>query len=165
MITVQDYYEPTQPTLLFSLHPEPAQAIEAGTKPIEYRRRFYHQEPFQAFVHVTGTHGGISLFLQISQPLVAAPNRLLANLTATDATAIRNYLGNVSQAVALPIRTVIAIPRLTLADLHQVDPSLQPHVHTGFSINRRNTLAPISLTTTRYQKTMISNDHGFCTSH
>ncbi|WP_249204186.1 hypothetical protein [Levilactobacillus brevis] len=90
MITVQDYYEPTQPTLLFSLHPEPAQAIEAGTKRIEYRRRFYHQEPFQAFVHVTGTHGGIGLFLQISQPLVAAPNRLLANLTATDATAIRN---------------------------------------------------------------------------
>lgn len=43
MITVQDYYEPTQPTLLFSLHPEPAQAIEAGTKRIEYRRRFYHQ--------------------------------------------------------------------------------------------------------------------------
>ncbi|WP_251945820.1 hypothetical protein [Levilactobacillus brevis] len=122
MITVQDYYEPTQPTLLFSLHPEPAQAIEAGTKRIEYRHRFYHQEPFQAFVHVTGTHGGIGLFLQISQPLVAAPNRLLANLTATDATAIRNYLGNVSQAVALPIRTVIAIPRLTLADLRQVDP-------------------------------------------
>ncbi|MCF7523594.1 hypothetical protein L3X07_11135 [Levilactobacillus brevis] len=82
MITVQDYYEPTQPTLLFSLHPEPAQAIEAGTKRIEYRRRFYHQGPFQAFVHVTGTHGGIGLFLQISQPLVAAPNHLLANLTA-----------------------------------------------------------------------------------
>ncbi|WP_428958758.1 hypothetical protein [Levilactobacillus brevis] len=73
MITVQDYYEPTQPTLLFSLHPEPAQAIKAGTKRIEYRRRFYHQEPFQAFVHVTGTHGGIGLFLQISQPLVQLP--------------------------------------------------------------------------------------------
>nr|WP_243671789.1 hypothetical protein [Lactiplantibacillus plantarum] len=42
MPTIKDYYLPKRPTLLFSLHPEPTQAIINGTKILEYRRRFLH---------------------------------------------------------------------------------------------------------------------------
>ena len=75
MPTIKDYYLPKRPTLLFSLHPEPTQAIINGTKILEYRRRFFAR-PFQAFVYTTGDNGGIQLFLRCDQGLQLVPEQL-----------------------------------------------------------------------------------------
>lgn len=75
MSTVADFYLHDRPTLLFSLHPEPTQAIIDGSKLLEYRRRFF-SEPFQAFVYTSGPNGGIRLYLRCDKGLQLPPDQL-----------------------------------------------------------------------------------------
>lgn len=69
---IQTIFDSHLPTILFSLHPLPTEQIRSGQKVLEYRKRF-PQQAFQGFVHMTGAHGGVTLFLRCAQPLTATP--------------------------------------------------------------------------------------------
>lgn len=119
MPTIQDYYLAERPTLLFSLHPEPTQAIIKGTKVLEYRRRFLTR-PFQAFVYTTGVNGGIQLFLRCDQGLQLAPEQLalVGALLQHDApAATAAYFEGLQAGVALPITAFTTLANIPLVEL------------------------------------------------
>lgn len=119
MPTIKDYYLPKRPTLLFSLHPEPTQAIINGTKILEYRRRFFAR-PFQAFVYTTGDNGGIQLFLRCDQGLQLVPEQLalVGALLQHDApTTTAAYFEGAKAGLALPITAFTTLPNIPLAQL------------------------------------------------
>lgn len=120
---LKSLYDAQLPTILFSLHPEPAVQIQQGQKILEYRKRFIHQA-FQGFVHITGKSGGVSLFLRCAEPLQAPPARLAelgAQLQGDDPQAIVTYLG--SKGLAIPITQVTSLTPVSLADLRVVSPT------------------------------------------
>lgn len=119
MATVQDYYDPQLPTLLFSLHPQPAAAIAAGDKVIEFRRRFYPRA-FQAFIYTTGKQGGIGSYVQCAPAITAAPavlGQLGARLQGDDPQATVAYLAPASTGLAIPVTSAITFEPVSLADL------------------------------------------------
>ncbi|WP_265478629.1 hypothetical protein [Lactiplantibacillus plantarum] len=121
MPTIKDYYLPKRPTLLFSLHPEPTQAIINGTKILEYRRRFFAR-PFQAFVYTTGDNGGIQLFLRCDQGLQLVPEQLalVGALLQHDApTTTAAYFEGAKAGLALPITAFTTLPNIPLAQLRR----------------------------------------------
>ncbi|RRK09785.1 hypothetical protein D1831_10780 [Lactiplantibacillus garii] len=119
MPTGRDYYQPALPTLLFSTHPQPAAAMVAGTKRLEYRRRFY-QGAFQAFVYVTGRAGGVGLYVQCAPAVVASPivlGQLGAVLQNDDPQAVRAYLGTHAKGLGIPITGVAVLTPISLVQL------------------------------------------------
>lgn len=119
MATIQDYYDPQLPTLLFSLHPQPAAAIATGAKVIEFRRRFY-PSAFQAFIYTTGKQGGIGSYVQCAPAIAAAPavlGQLGAKLQGDAPQATMAYLVPASTGLAIPVTTVITFEPVGLADL------------------------------------------------
>lgn len=121
MSTVADFYLHDRPTLLFSLHPEPTQAIIDGSKLLEYRRRFF-SEPFQVFVYTSGSNGGIRLYLRCDKGLQLPPDQLalvgaLIQHDSPDVTAA--YFKDAAQGVALPITAFTTLPNIPLAQLQQ----------------------------------------------
>lgn len=123
MPQLKSLYDNQLPTILFSLHPKPAEQIRHGQKILEYRKRFLHQA-CQGFVHVTGKNGGVSLFLRCAEPLQAPPAQLAklgTQLQDDDQQAIVTYLG--SKGLAIPITQVTTLTPLSLADLRAVSPT------------------------------------------
>ncbi len=119
MSTIQDYYDPQLPTLLFSLHPQPAAAIAAGDKVLEFRRRFYSRA-FQAFIYTTGKQGGIGSYVQCAPAITAASavlGQLGAKLQGDDPQATMAYLAPASTGLAIPVTTVITFEPVRLANL------------------------------------------------
>lgn len=119
MSTVADFYLHDRPTLLFSLHPEPTQAIIDGSKLLEYRRRFF-SEPFQAFVYTSGPNGGIRLYLRCDKGLQLPPDQLalVGALIQHDSPAVTAaYFKDVAQGVALPITAFTTLPNIPLDQL------------------------------------------------
>lgn len=107
-----------------SLHPEMAARIGRQEKVLEFRRRFY-REPFQAFVCVTGTNGGVGLFLDIDQPLSADAATLIRWGVAEqgdDPAGLRAYFGAATQGVLLPIKTAVTLERAPRDDLRAAFP-------------------------------------------
>lgn len=112
---VREFYQPDKPTLLMSLHPEMAAQIGRQEKVLEFRRRFY-REPFQTFVCVTGTNGGVGLFLDIDQPLSADVATLIRRGVAEqgdDPASLRAYFESTERGVLLPIRTAVVLEGVT----------------------------------------------------
>ena len=118
---LRDYYQANVPTLLFSLHRQPAAAIATGTKLLEYRRQFFTQ-PFQALVYVTGPGGGVAMYLQAGAAVVATPTILGAIGAAiqNDQPAeVARYLQGRDRGCAIPITAVTTINNLALPRLRQ----------------------------------------------
>jgi len=121
--TIQTLYDPNLPTILFSLHPLPTEQIRLGEKVLEYRKHFL-KHAFQGFVHMTGAHGGVTLFVRCAQPLTAAPAKLAElghRLQHDDPQAIQAYLG--AAGIAIPISAVATLPTLSAQTLRTVDPT------------------------------------------
>jgi len=102
---IREWVTPDKPILLLSLHPGPFDQIVQQHKVLEFRKRFFDR-PFQAFVCLTGPAGGVGLFLDVGQPIVAPPADLisLGMAVQTDReTDLRTYFGTTPTGTALPI--------------------------------------------------------------
>ena len=120
--------EPALPLLLFSLRPEWHSRFAEGTKPFEYRRRFF-QGPFCAAVYVSGSTRAIAAFAEFGRPIVGRPDDIVELAGATDETSgagLRKYFGHNAQAMALPVVRYRLMVPLTLTEIRRNVPNFQP---------------------------------------
>lgn len=122
MAIIQDYVQTKLPTLLFSLHPTPSQAIRTQQKSLEFRRRFY-QQAFQAFVYTTAPASEVGLFIQCAPALTGSPVQLARwgeQWQADDPQQVQRYFKGCLEGVGLPVTAVATFTQpVSLATLRQ----------------------------------------------
>ena len=125
MTLLATYYDPQLPTLLFSLHPAAAAAIENGTKVLEYRRRFYPRA-FQALIYVTGPQGGVRLYVRCAPAFKRSPATLaeLGHRVQGDQRAdVMAYFDGTPVGMALAVTAQVAFKTVDLPTLRQQFPN------------------------------------------
>lgn len=123
---IKDFYDPFVPTLLVSIHEEYVKEILAGTKIIEYRKRFYADD-FQAFVYTTGKNGGIQLFMKCAQPVRNSAETLATigqQIQHDDFSEIYNYFMPKNEGCIIPIIETCKIEKISLPKLRELLPSM-----------------------------------------
>lgn len=123
---IKNFYGPFVPTLLMSIHEEYVKEILAGTKIIEYRKRFFADE-FQAFVYTTGKNGGIQLFMQCAEPVRESAETLATigqQIQHDNYSELYNYFMPKNDGCLIPIIETCKIEKVSLPKLRELLPSV-----------------------------------------
>jgi predicted transcriptional regulator len=106
-------------TIILSLRPEPFQAIVAGVKKYEYRRKFV-KEGCSAFVYVTSPIKAIRGYIEFGEP-ISAHIQTIANISEQQKPGSREatlkYLQGLQTGFAVPILSYRTIQPLPLEEL------------------------------------------------
>lgn len=118
----------TAKTLLISLQNQYFQMIVKGEKRFEYRRKF-RRDPVNAFVYINSPVKAIAGFLILDSPVIGPPSQIASvaeNERAGNYNAVFQYLSDLEEAYAIPIKEVRTFSPINLSEIKMSFPNFFP---------------------------------------